>query len=1238
MTRSAVRSSFKYLLLAVLILLMLPVLLGLLLASESVNRWLFQQVQDREPRLQLDFIEGQLWRGWQFEQIVWRDTGIEVVIDQVRFSWSPECLLKTRLCLDDLDVESIRIQTEPSEEPTPERQAVTLPDLNLPLDIQVDRVRIGSLWLNSDEPLLTDINLSARSADDQLIIQQFTGQGPDLDWQLDGELRMAGDWPLQINAAVNLPPMDERDWSADISLNGSLDDLRVEALSQGYLEGTLQAQVRPLQSALPLSLTWEGDAFLPLQTLPETLTLEDLRLAVDGDLDSGFLVEGDAYFHGSEGRVDLNLDAHAGLTGVSDLVLQLNVADAPDRRLLLAADASWEEQLLADATLDVQRFPWQWLYPQDIGAIELEELAMTASLRDMDVSSDLTARFSGVAEQTVELAMTARGNQESVRIAPFELQTEAGKATGEAVIDMGATLAWDVSLLLEKLNPGVFVAQLPGELNGPINSKGRMGESLQLSADWALQGSLRSHPLAISGNVDKQDDAWLIQDLLLRQGDNRIAGSGQWGEQIAADLDINLPRLNTLWPGLVGTVQGKVAATGAASAPDIALNLNGRGLGLEELTLSELDLQGRVSVTDAMPGELTLNTRRMRSGETRLGNMNLTLRGNKASHNLNLTLDRGILDVQTQLTGTLNAERWQGRLTDAELAYEEMIWTLVDSAVFNYRLAPARLRMAAHCWRQQGARLCFDGEQHLLPDRRINLALNDFALDTLQGALPEDFSWDGLLNAQVEFNQAVGGEPLARVDVSSVNGVVNVTNPEQTLAFPYESLQLNTLLEEGQANTRLLLASEGLGTLDAQARIDDPAGERALTGQYRIEGLKLDFLRPFLTQVEELHGEVNGRGDISGTLVEPLISGEIRLRDGHVSGPELPVSFEQLNVDVLVAGQRADIDGSWRSGEQGQGSLQGNVTWAPELDLDLTLKGDALPVTVEPYADLRVSPDLNVTLADNRLQVRGQIAVPEGDITVRELPEQAVKLSPDVVIVGQEVEEQEAPLDIRARVQLLIGDQLRFSGFGLTGRLSGRIQVEENMNATGDLNILDGRFRRYGQRLSLRRAQILFAGPISQPFLDIEAVRRVDDVVAGLRLTGRAEAPQSEVFSEPSMAQEQALSYLILGRPLGGDGGDDNMLGQAALALGMAGSGPVAGNIANKLGIDDFQLETEGSGVGTQVVAAGYITEKLSLRYGVGVFEPANQLGLRYDLTRRLYLEAVSGFASSLDFFYRIDF
>jgi len=122
------------------------------------------------------------------------------------------------------------------------------------------------------------------------------------------------------------------------------------------------------------------------------------------------------------------------------------------------------------------------------------------------------------------------------------------------------------------------------------------------------------------------------------------------------------------------------------------------------------------------------------------------------------------------------------------------------------------------------------------------------------------------------------------------------------------------------------------------------------------------------------------------------------------------------------------------------------------------------------------------------------------------------------------------------------------------------------------------------------------------------------------------------------MSQEQALSYLVLGRPLGNSGEDNNMLAQAALGLGLMGSSGVTSKLATDLGIEDFQLDTQGSGDATSVVASGNLSEKLSLRYGVGVFEPANTIALRYLLSKRLYLEVASGVASSLDLFYKRDF
>lgn len=129
-------------------------------------------------------------------------------------------------------------------------------------------------------------------------------------------------------------------------------------------------------------------------------------------------------------------------------------------------------------------------------------------------------------------------------------------------------------------------------------------------------------------------------------------------------------------------------------------------------------------------------------------------------------------------------------------------------------------------------------------------------------------------------------------------------------------------------------------------------------------------------------------------------------------------------------------------------------------------------------------------------------------------------------------------------------DKLSFSGFGLTANLLGHVHIGDNLDTRGELSLADGRYRAYGQRLTIRRARLLFAGPIDQPYLDIEAIRKVDDVIAGIRLSGSAEQPTTKVFSEPAMSQEQALSYLVLGRPLGNTGEDNNMLAEAALGLG----------------------------------------------------------------------------------------
>ncbi|MNZ84567.1 Translocation and assembly module TamB [compost metagenome] len=430
-----------------------------------------------------------------------------------------------------------------------------------------------------------------------------------------------------------------------------------------------------------------------------------------------------------------------------------------------------------------------------------------------------------------------------------------------------------------------------------------------------------------------------------------------------------------------------------------------------------------------------------------------------------------------------------------------------------------------------------------------------------------------------------------------------------------------------------------LGELMVQAQINPLPRNKPLSGSFRLSGLDLSVARPFVPMVEKLAGRLNGSGSLSGGLLAPQVNGNLTLSDGEISGPELPTRLEALQVKAQIAGETVQLNGGWKSGKNGQGSLNGHIAWGQALVVDLSLKGQQLPVTVEPYAALEVAPDLTISIKDDKLAITGKVRVPKGEITVRELPPSTVKVSDDTVIVGHQTEEGKTPMAMAMDIDVVVGeDKLSFAGFGLTANLQGHVHIGDNMDTRGELWLNDGRYRAYGQRLTVRRARLFFTGPIDQPYLDIEAVRQTDDVIAGIRLSGSAEQPTTQIFSEPAMSQEQALSYLVLGRPLSSNGEDNNMLAQAALGLGLMGSSDLTGSLAKNLGIQDFQLDTQGSGTTTSVVASGNISEKLSLRYGVGVFEPASTIALRYKLSKKVFLEAASGIASSLDIFYKRDF
>ncbi|MEK0363172.1 translocation/assembly module TamB domain-containing protein [Pseudomonas sp. CBC3] len=1215
----------------VTLLLLILLAVGALLGTHTGSRWVLGKI----PGVEVEQFHGRLGGEWQAERLTWQQGANRAVVDAPRMAWSPMCLLRMTLCIEELVVGDINLQFPPTAEDDAPSEPFSLPDVKLPLELRIERIEIGELRLN-DVQQLRSLQLRADWRKEGLEISALQVRRDDLSLDLTGRLQPNGDWPLELSGTAAIRSPDEQPWALMLAVNGELrDQLHLNVESQGYLNARLSGQLRPLASELPAQLRMVVERFKATPELPDALRLDTLELSAEGDLEQGYRLVGDGRLQGEGGAVGIALNALVDAKHAEVEALQLDAGEG--QRISLNGQADWQEGLTGEAELAWRDFPWRRLYPDvDEPPVALRTLDAQIQYDDGNYLGNFDAALTGPSGEFT-LRSPVSGDLEIVHLPQLELQAGQGRAAGNLSVGFADGIDWNTRLDMSELDPSFWVAELPGQLAGTLSSRGTMrDEQLQAEARLDLAGTLRQQPLKLQLEASGQGAAWNVPLVDLHLGDNRIQGSGRWAETLQANLELDLTRLAQLWPDLQGQLAGDLKLAGTPQTPEGTLTLEGSQVAFQQNRIEHLELAA--SLEQGERGQLRLVADGLRAGDTELGRLQVTGDGSQQAHQADLSLQGPLLDLSLALDGSLRGEDWRGRLLRAELDAQGQQWALQRPASLE-RLANGRITFGAHCFGSGPATLCAEN-QRLLPDPQLRYRLRDFPLESLAEHMPDNLNWQGEVNADLSLDLPAAG-PSGTIRIDAGPGTLRMRDGDQWLDFPYATLALNSELTPKRVDSHLRFEGGELGELDVRLQIDPSTEAKAISGSFFLSDFDLSVARPFVAQVERLNGQLNGRGELSGSLQAPQVNGELRLSNAEIAGSELPVSFEQLQVRALIEGERVRVDGDWRSGEQGRGAIAGTLNWTDALDLDMRISGSRLPVIVEPYAELEVEPDLRLELAGDQLAVSGKVRVPRGDIQVRDLPPSTVRVSEDAVIVGTEAEDAQTPLAIRMDIDVEVGqDRLRFSGFGLTADLAGYLHIGDNLDARGELNLNNGRYRAYGQRLTIRRAQLLFTGVLSQPFLNIEAIRRIDsdNVIAGLRITGSAEQPRVDVFAEPAMSQEQALSYLVLGRPLGTDSGENNMLAQAALGLGLAGSASITGNVAQRLGIEDFQLDTEGSGTETSVVASGRLTDRLTLRYGVGVFESANTVALRYQLTKRIFLEAASGLASSLDVFYRRNF
>lgn len=519
----------------------------------------------------------------------------------------------------------------------------------------------------------------------------------------------------------------------------------------------------------------------------------------------------------------------------------------------------------------------------------------------------------------------------------------------------------------------------------------------------------------------------------------------------------------------------------------------------------------------------------------------------------------------------------------------------------------------------------------------------------LQAYLPENLVVDGRVSALAELSIQLPAQLRAKVELRSQQGLLSYPVADnENGQWAYRDIRLDLKIDEHGVTAEGNL-DIGENSLKAKLRLPDA---RALAFDPETQVLKarldlsvqdLSLLESLLPDLRQPNGQLQLNLEIAGTVAQPQIMGKADLEMISLGVPRLGLNLKHIK---LQAGSdqagMLSINGSAGSGE-GNLELQGSgrLTADPGWQATVKITGKDFEAARIPEAIVSLSPELEISLAHKSIDVQGEVLIPYARLRPRDVT-LAARVSNDAVIVGQQ-QTAEYGWRIDSNVRLLLGERVDIFGYGFDGLLGGNLVIEESpgqpTRGTGEITIVEGRYRAYGQHLDVEQGRLLFTGgPLNNPGLDVRAVRKTQGVTAGVKISGRLQQPRIDLFSMPSLGQTDTLSYLLTGGPLdSASSGQGAMMANAALALGLTGGDQIARSIGDRFGFDEMRVESSSSGDQASLVVGRYLSPRLYVGYGVGLIESINTFNLRYQISDRWQLEAESGSRQGADLFYRFE-
>ncbi|MDP2400238.1 MAG: translocation/assembly module TamB domain-containing protein [Burkholderiales bacterium] len=1210
------------------------------LSTPQARDWVAARIVAANPgRIVLEQVGGSLLGELRIGRLHIDGNDFTLEGESITLDWRPAQLLLGRVSLRQLRAQSLSYSSRSTA------PAVLPESLTLPFALEITTLEIGRLQLQ-DLPEIRDLRL-AYAGDGAAHHVDMPGIRMG-DCSLDGKTSIAAHAPFAVEGSVVASCDGGKLLDARTRISGSLEALQLALEADG-----LGAKAQGLMRLSPFSPQPLRELDLSAQDIDPRLWRKDLphaRLSLrataapQGEHTAGTLdIDNTAAGSIDKGRIPVTgAKLRWSLSGGRYLAESLTLALSGGGRV--DGKGHWQpgtETGLAElrlAGIDARRIDGRLKPLRVNGQVSvrgnLQEQGMTARLEAAGARLDASVRHADgrlVLEQGL-------------------LRAGQGEARLSGHLEFDGAQAYALRAQLRRFDPAAFAAVPPARFSGLVTAEGSLAPSWQASIVADLSdSSFRGRPFAASADFTASATRWFDGRARVVAGRNRLELDGRYGRAPdTLNASVVADDLSGLDPGWGGRLRGKGTLSVTADGPLIDVELDAVGLSIPALRVAEAGLRG--SLAPGADGLLRMNldARKLQWSGRTLERLQLSANGTRARHNIEGHANGKDLSLALAANGGLDPSSiWRGTLI-----------RLDNGAPWTLRLtAPAAITAGPAQFSVDGLRAAFlGGSVGPLSLRWTPEALRSEG--TFQGiAIAPLLPRDTVIESQslriggtwsIDATETLDGRLTLRREAGDL--AISGTSPI-VLALRGASVDVRARGSEIDAVAEVDSAIMGTARLQAQSRLLLRAGQwvipgdSPLTGKLSIALRSLTWTRALVPGFDRIDGALTAEIEASGSIAAPRLT-------GNLAGERIALRAIGAGIDLRDGRLRASLDGrrlllqefEIRAG-QGRITASGNAELDSGLQqMELQVRAERARILFTPQWSATVSGGGKLGLRDQRIAIEGQLTLDEGryDLGNRMRP----TLGDDVVVrapAGTSTGSTSA-LPMHLDVSVDLNDRMVLRGNGLDALLGGTVRVRSQaagLTATGAVRTVRGTYQAYNQNLAIERGTVTFGGLLTNPALDLRAMRKFATAEVGVEIGGSLQRPQVRLVSTPDMSDSDRLGWLVLGRdPQNSDGAQLALLQAAALSL-VGGSGkPLTGQIAEGTGLDELGF-AGGEGEALGVVTLGKrLTDRLSIRLEQTLGGTAGSL-LRVDflLSERWRLRGTAGAENAGDilFTWRFD-